>query len=139
MMKEATLFCDGGARGNPGPAGAGAVLYGDQQLVEQQGRYIGQATNNIAEYKGLLLGLEMVMRYQVRVLHIRLDSELVVKQIQGSYKVKHPSLIPLWHDVKAQLSKLATWDIAHVPRAQNKPADLMVNQAIDQAMQAGSI
>jgi len=132
VIKEASLYCDGGARGNPGPAGAGAVLFVQEKIVDEKGKYLGQGTNNFAEYHGLLLGLDMVFQHQVQLVHIRLDSELIVKQIQGVYKVKHPNLIPLWKQVKQKLGQLSSWDIAHVPRSENKAADAMVNQAIDQ-------
>ncbi len=131
-MKEASLYCDGGARGNPGPAAAGAVLQHEGKLLDEQGRFLGRATNNVAEYQGVLLGLQMAKAHGIETLHIRLDSELIVKQLLGLYKVKHPVLKPLWESVKVSLTHFKAWDIAHVPRAQNKEADRMVNQVLDQ-------
>lgn len=130
-MKQADLYCDGGARGNPGPAGAGAVLLIDEQVVDKTGKYLGRATNNSAEYQGLLLGLELARGHQVQNLAIYLDSELIVKQILGTYKVKHAGLLPLWQAVKKELGRFNNWSIKHVPRSMNKLADQMVNQAID--------
>lgn len=133
-MKEATLFCDGGARGNPGPAAAGAVLVHQSKLVEERGRFLGETTNNVAEYHGLLLGLQMAREQAIQNLHVRLDSELVVKQLRGEYKVKHPALKPLWEKVKVALTHFHAWDIAHVPRAQNREADRKVNEVLDQRL-----
>lgn len=133
MMSKGTLFCDGGARGNPGPAGSGAVLFDAQnRLIEEKGTFLGHATNNVAEYEGLLIGLDLAKIHAISDLHIRLDSELIVKQIKGEYKVKHPGLKPLWEKVKVKLTHFPKWEIQHVPRAQNKDADRMVNQMIDQ-------
>jgi len=126
------LFCDGGARGNPGPAACGAVLYDPEGAVlDQHGQYLGRATNNVAEYRGVLLGLDLARRHDLQHVHLRLDSELVVRQLTGQYRVRHPDLIPLWEEVKQQLRAFAGWDIQHVPREQNAAADRLVNEALD--------
>lgn len=136
-MKPETgvLFCDGGARGNPGPAGAGAVLYDDAgNVLDRRGEYLGRATNNTAEYRGVLLGLELARRHGLREIRLRLDSELVVRQLTGQYRVRHPELLGLWDEVKRQLRAFTVWDVAHIPREQNAAADKLVNEAIDNHM-----
>jgi ribonuclease HI len=128
------LFCDGGARGNPGPAGAAAVLYAaDGRVLAQQGEYLGRATNNVAEYHGVLLGLDLARRHHIQDLRLRLDSELVVRQLNGVYRVRHPDLLTLWQEVKQRLQGFAAWRVDHIPRAQNAAADRLVNEVIDRA------
>ncbi len=131
---EATLFADGGSRGNPGPAAGGAVLFAaDGTVLVEVGRYLGIATNNVAEWTGLLAGLEAARDLGLHSLAIRLDSELVVKQLRGEYRVKHPGLQPLYQRVKAVLRAFSHVDVRHVPRNQNKYADAVVNRVLDQA------
>jgi len=130
---EATLFADGGSRGNPGPAASAAVLLDrDGELVEEIGAYLGIATNNVAEWTALLLGLEAAAKRGIRRLQIRLDSELVVKQLQGEYRVKHDGLKPLYRRARELLRAFSEVDVAHVPRARNKLADGLVNRLLDQ-------
>ena len=127
------LFCDGAARGNPGPAGAGAVLKKeDGELVAEISEYLGETTNNQAEYQALLHGLERAVGLHVKHLKIFMDSELVVKQLKGDYRVKHPDLIPLHQRVRESLKKLSSFEIAHVFREKNKEADKLANRAIDE-------
>ncbi|MCF8034478.1 MAG: ribonuclease HI family protein [Desulfarculaceae bacterium] len=127
-----TLQADGGSRGNPGPAGAGAVLYDSQgQEVAGLSRYLGVATNNEAEYQGLIMGLEEARRLGAGELSIKLDSELIVRQLEGRYRVKAPGLKPLYAKVKGLLQSFAKVSILHVPRAQNARADQLANQAMD--------
>jgi ribonuclease HI len=129
---KATLFADGGSRGNPGPAASGAVLYDEEgDLVEEIGTFLGVATNNVAEWTGLLQGLKAAIARGVDDLAVRLDSELVVKQLSGAYRVKHPGLIPLHAEAKSLLRKFARVDVRHVPRKQNAAADAVVNQVLD--------
>ena len=123
---------DGGARGNPGPAAIGAVVStpdGDELLAE--GEYIGETTNNVAEYKGLLLGLDLARRLGAREVEVINDSELVARQIGGQYKVKHAGLKPLFLEAMSQLREFDRWSVRNVPRAQNKRADGLVNEALD--------
>jgi len=130
---ECTLYIDGGARGNPGPAAAGIVIRnGDtgKSLVEA-GYFLGRATNNVAEYKALLRGLELASELHAECIDIHSDSELVVKQITGEYRVKSADLQPLFQQVQRQLLKLDSWRIRHIPREQNKRADELANQAMD--------
>jgi ribonuclease HI len=132
------LHCDGASRGNPGPAGAGMVLFDPQgRLQANQGRYLGETTNNVAEYQALLLGLEAARQLKVKKLQVLADSELMVKQINGRYRVKAPHLIPLWREALNSLKKFEVWTIAHVPREENHLADEAANRAIDQKAAAG--
>jgi len=131
-MSRGHLFCDGGARGNPGPAGAGAVLYDDQgRELASRGKYIGSATNNVAEYWGVVLGLALARGQGLKSVHLNLDSELVVRQLKGEYRVRHPGLQPLWREVKKQLCDFDYWEACHIPRNKNTVADRLVNEAID--------
>jgi len=127
------LRCDGASRGNPGPAGAGMALFDPQgRLQATKGRYLGQATNNVAEYQALLLGLAEAHRLGVKQIRVLADSELMVKQLTGLYRVKAPHLIPLWRQALHTLKKFEAWAIAHVPREENRLADEAANRAIDQ-------
>ncbi len=129
---KATLFADGGSRGNPGPAASGAVLYDEHgEVLREVGTFLGVATNNVAEWTGLLTGLEAAIELGVKDLAIRLDSELVVKQLSGAYRVKHEGLIPLHARAKVLLRSFARVDIRHVPRKQNAAADALCNQVLD--------
>lgn len=123
---------DGGARGNPGPAAIGAVVrdaHTGRPLASVSER-IGVATNNVAEYKALIAGLEAAAAFGARRLHIRGDSLLVVKQLRGEYRVRHADLRPLFEKARDLLRGYDS-DIEHVPRAQNADADALVNAALD--------
>lgn len=129
---EASLFADGGSRGNPGPAASGAVLLDpDGSVIEEIGRFLGTATNNVAEWTALEIGLEAALARGIRRLAVRMDSELVVKQISGEYRVKHPGLQPLYRRVRALLSQFEAVDVRHVRRKDNALADAVVNQVLD--------
>lgn len=129
---EATLFADGGSRGNPGPAASGAVLLDPSgDLLEEVGEYLGVATNNVAEWTALVLGLQAAARRGIRRLAVRLDSELVVRQVRGEYRVKHVDLQPLHRRALALLRKFDHVDVRHVPRKQNVVADRLVNRVLD--------
>ena len=128
------LHVDGGARGNPGPAAVGVVLSTpDGETVEERSECIGQATNNVAEYRAVLLGLERARALGASELEIIGDSELVARQLGGFYKVKHPSMKPLYQQAMAALRGFDAWSIRTVPRAQNARADKLVNEALDAA------
>ncbi|MCI5165849.1 MAG: reverse transcriptase-like protein [Candidatus Electrothrix sp. GM3_4] len=128
-----TLFTDGASRGNPGEAGAGSVLFGDDgQELAARSLYLGKCTNNVAEYKALIMGLQSVLELDCGRVEIFLDSQLIVRQIQGQYKVKHATLQPLFAQVKELLAKINNWSVAHVPREQNKRADELANKGIDE-------
>jgi ribonuclease HI len=126
------VHVDGGARGNPGPAAAGAVVSTPEgEVLTDAAEPIGIATNNVAEYRGLLLGLECARRLGAREVEVVNDSELVAKQINGIYKVKHPAMKPLHAAALRALRGFDRWSIRSVPRAQNAAADALVNQALD--------
>jgi len=130
-VSTATLRSDGGARGNPGPAGAGFVIEVDGRIVCSGGRYLGEVTNNVAEYEALIWGLENVSALGHTGVHVFADSELMVKQLNGAYKVKNAGLKPLYQRAKAILRTFESTHIAHVRREDNKAADLMANEAMD--------
>jgi ribonuclease HI len=128
------LYTDGGARGNPGPAGIGArLLTANGDVVEELADFIGTATNNVAEYQALIAGLEIALDRGVERLDVFLDSELVVRQLNGQYKVKDAGLKPLHRQACLLLSRFHEVDVKHVRREQNAAADALVNQAIDAA------
>ena len=128
------VHVDGGARGNPGPAAAAAVLSSpDGDVLDEAYELLGVATNNVAEYRGLLLGLARAKALGATEVEVVNDSELVAKQLNGQYKVKHPAMRPLYLDALDALRGFETWSIRSVPRAQNAEADALVNQALDSA------
>ena len=123
---------DGGARGNPGPAAIGVVVSSpDGEVLDEVAERIGTATNNVAEYRALLKGLERAAALGAREVEIVNDSELVAKQLNGAYKVKHPSMRPLYEQAISALRGFDRWRIRSVPRAQNAQADALVNAALD--------
>ena len=128
------LFADGAARGNPGPAGAGAVLLDeDGTVVAELTLALGRATNNVAEYSALILGLEEAKRLGANAIDVRMDSKLVVEQLSGRWRTKHPGLIPLALRAGQLLASFPEREIRHVPREQNLVADALSNRAIDAA------
>ncbi len=137
-MTKLLLQCDGGSRGNPGPAAYGYVVYdvsngNDAGIVlEKSGNYIGVTTNNQAEYQGLIAGLTWVAtNHPAAELSIKMDSLLIVNQVKGLYKVKSPDLMPRIQEVRGVLSKIHSWSIAHTYREGNSLADSLVNEALD--------
>jgi ribonuclease HI len=127
-----TIFADGGSRGNPGPAASGAVVTDESgTVVREIGTFLGTTTNNVAEWTGLISGVEAALELGADEIVIRLDSELVIKQLTGVYRVKHPNMIPLHTKAKALLKKFRHVDIKHVPRRQNAAADAVVNAVLD--------
>ncbi len=131
-MNRVIIYSDGAARGNPGPAGAGAVLQGeDGHVIVEACRYLGEMTNNQAEYRALLLALEEAKTIGAEQLTIFADSELMVKQIMGEYRVKNDGLKPLFAEVRKLLRAFADYTIEHVPRDENRHADRLANLAID--------
>ena len=123
---------DGGARGNPGPAAIGAVLRSEAgEVLEERSERIGVATNNVAEYRALLLGIERAAALGASELELVGDSELIVRQVKGEYKVKDAGLRKLHAEVKRALEPFARWSIRHVRREQNADADRLVNEALD--------
>jgi ribonuclease HI len=128
------VHVDGGARGNPGPAAAAAVLATpDGDVIDEAHELLGVATNNVAEYRGLLLGLDRARALGADEVEVVNDSELVAKQVNGLYKVKHPDMRPLHAQAVEALRGFDRWTVRSVPRAQNAAADALVNQALDAA------
>jgi ribonuclease HI len=128
------VHVDGGARGNPGPAAAAAVVSTpDGDVLDEAHEYLGVATNNVAEYRGLLLGLGRARALGADEVEVVNDSELVAKQVNGLYKVKHPDMKPLHAAAMEALAGFARWSVRSVPRARNAAADALVNEALDAA------
>jgi ribonuclease HI len=134
MVVKAVVHVDGGARGNPGPAAAAAVVSTpDGEVLADATELIGTATNNVAEYRALLLGLRTARELGASEVEVVNDSELVAKQVNGLYKVKHPAMKPLHAQALQALAGFDRWSIRSVARAQNADADALVNQALDAA------
>lgn len=134
MSAMLTAYTDGGARGNPGPAGYGVQIVDDQgTVVAELYEPLGRATNNIAEYRGLLAALEWALEAGVKALRVRMDSELIVKQMLGVYKVKHPGLQPLHAQARALVRRIGRVEFEHVRREDNREADRLSNLAMDLA------
>jgi ribonuclease HI len=131
---KAILYSDGASRGNPGPAGAGAVLLDeDGHVLAELTKFLGVTTNNVAEYNGFILGLEEAKRRGVDDLDVRMDSLLVVEQMRGRWKIKHPNMKPLALRAGELFASFPKRTIAHVPRDANAIADALSNKAIDEA------
>ena len=131
---KVVVHVDGGARGNPGPAAVAAVISSPEgEPLAEAAERIGTATNNVAEYRGLLLGLERARALGATEVDVVNDSELVAKQVNGQYKVKHPDMKPLHAEARKALEGFGRWRVRSVPRAQNAAADALVNQALDAA------
>ncbi len=128
------IHIDGAARGNPGPAGVGILITGpDGQVVEQIHRSIGEATNNVAEYRALLLALERARALGCAEIDVYSDSELLVRQLQGRYQVKHPVLRALYTKARSRAAGFRRFHITHVPREENVEADALANRGIEEA------
>ena len=133
------VHVDGGARGNPGPAAAASVVSDPGgEVLDEHARLLGEVTNNVAEYRALLLGLERARALGATEVEVVNDSELIAKQVKGIYKVKHAAMRPLHLEAMAALRQFERWSIRSVPRAQNAHADALVNAALDQARTAAS-
>ena len=132
-MTKITIHSDGAARGNPGPAGAGALLRDDGGTpVGEVCEYLGEATNNQAEYRALIFAIAEAKRLGATSLAIYADSELMVKQVRGEYRVKNEGLKPLFQEVVRGLRAIGDYTIEHLPRERNKEADKLANRAIDE-------
>jgi len=130
--EQFTIHVDGASKGNPGPGGIGIVILGsDGQMVEEIGDPIPPCTNNEAEYQALLRGIRRAQELGARALTIKSDSELLVNQLNGVYKVKSPNLLPLCREVMGLLRQLARWKAVHLPREENTRADMLANLGID--------
>jgi ribonuclease HI len=136
---ELIVHVDGGARGNPGPAAAACVISTPAgEVLDEHAELLGRATNNVAEYRALLLGLRRARELGASEVQVIGDSELIAKQVQGVYKVKHEAMRPLHRESMAALAAFERWSIRTVPREQNARADALVNAALDQARSAAS-
>jgi ribonuclease HI len=134
---KVVVHVDGGARGNPGPAAIAAVASSpeDEELLAERSAYIGEATNNVAEYRALLLGLELARELGAEEVEVVNDSELIARQIGGEYKVKHAGLKPLFTEAMNELRGFHKWAVRPVRREQNARADELVNEALDEALE----
>jgi ribonuclease HI len=134
-LDEVVIYCDGGSRGNPGPAAIGAVVFDPATeppaVLEEVSARIGVTTNNVAEYRALIAGLEAAEPYNAARVRVRADSKLVIEQVKGTWKVKQPHLRPLRDEVRSLLKRYVEVDLQHVPRAENAHADALVNAALD--------
>ena len=135
-----TAFCDGGSRGNPGPAGFGVFIQSEAGApLAELSEFLGLKTNNVAEYSGLLAALSWAIENQARELRVVSDSELMVKQIKGQYSVKSHDLKPLYEEAKRRIAKLERFEMQHVLRGKNKEADRLANEAMDKGMGRGTL
>ena len=131
-MKKLLVYVDGGARGNPGPAGIGVVLQSaDGRIVKEFKKYIGIATNNVAEYNAVVYGLQEALIEKADEIELRVDSELVARQLKGEYKVKSPHIRPLFEQALHIIKGFNSFVVKQIPREENKEADKLVNQAIN--------
>lgn len=129
---DLTVCIDGASRGNPGPAAIGVVILRGGAPVREIGESIGIATNNIAEYRALLRGLEEADRLRARTVRVQSDSELLVRQVTGRYKVRNPALTALHREARARMRRFDAVEITHVPREDNAAADALANRALDE-------
>ncbi len=130
-IKKLEIYTDGGARGNPGPAGIGVVIWNGNELVGTYSKYIGEATNNQAEYEAVLLGLQQAKRLKAEKLDFYMDSELAVNQLNRKFKIKNSDLGSLFVKAWNMMIGFTSVQFHHIPREKNKEADKLVNQAID--------
>ena len=131
---KVVVHVDGGSRGNPGPAAAASVVSSPSgEVLDEASELLGTVTNNVAEYRALLLGLVRARSLGASEVEVVNDSELIAKQVQGLYKVKHAAMRPLYGEAMAALRAFESWKIRSVPRAQNADADALVNAALDDA------
>jgi ribonuclease HI len=139
-MTKAIVHVDGGARGNPGPAAAACVISTPEgEILGEHAELLGDVTNNVAEYRALLLGLRRARELGVTDVEVVGDSELIAKQVKGLYKVKHEAMRALHREAMAALREFERWSIRTVPRAQNAHADALVNAALDQQRDASRL
>jgi ribonuclease HI len=137
--RSAVAHIDGGSRGNPGPAGYGVRIEHDAGNVEEIKESLGITTNNVAEYRGLLAALMWAVKTGIGRLHIRSDSELLVKQMRGEYRVKSPGLQPLWEEARRLAGQIGDVRFEHVRRELNKEADRLANEAMDEAARSADL
>jgi len=131
-----TTNSDGGSRGNPGPAALGLIIRDGEKILEEYGEYIGKATNNVAEYHGIIKAMKLALKHTTGEVTCIMDSELIIKQLKGEYKVRHPNMKPLYEEVQKIIPKFKKVHFVHVKRNQRfqKMADFMVNKALDEKL-----
>jgi len=135
VAKKLILYTDGASRGNPGPAAAGWFISDETgRVIEKNGHFLGKKTNNEAEYMAMIMGLHALKQQGATDIIVRADSELLIKQILGEYRVKHPNLVPLHEQVKKLLKEFQMTHVEHVRRHLNSEADAAANRAIDEAI-----
>ncbi|MFN3531915.1 MAG: ribonuclease HI family protein [Candidatus Brocadia sp.] len=131
-ISELIIHTDGASRGNPGKAGIGVAIFNkDYHLIEEVCMFIGESTNNVAEYHAMMLAAQKAIAYHAKKVIFKTDSELLVRQLNGEYRVKSPNILPLYNDLMKLLSKLPAWKIQHVCREENVIADTLANRGID--------
>lgn len=131
-FSELIIHTDGASRGNPGKAGIGVAIYDkNYRLVEEVCRFIGESTNNVAEYHAMILAVQKAISYNAKKAVFKTDSELLVRQLNGIYRVKSPGLLPLYKELSIFLNKIPAWEIQHVSREENLRADALANKGID--------
>lgn len=133
--RELTVYTDGASRNNPGEAGAGVYILEAGRPIGKIARYLGRTTNNIAEYTAAILALEYALKAGAKKVSLFADSELLVKQLNGQYRVKNEGLKPLYQKVKVLIAQIGHVELQYIPRAMNKEADALANQAIDEKIQ----
>lgn len=132
-LRQLSIYTDGASRGNPGEAGAGVIIYNERgELVKKVKKYLGTTTNNVAEYRALILALQEALALQGEVIHLFSDSELIVRQINGIYKVKDSKMKVLATEARELLSRFMHYTISAIERGKNKEADTLANMAIDE-------
>lgn len=138
MGKRLTLYVDGASRGNPGPSSFGAILLDESdRVLEELSGFLGRATNNVAEYQGLLAGLAKALEHSPYHLTVKSDSQLLTNQLLLKYRVKDPKLIPLFDRAKTLLKQFPQVEILHIPREENRPADVLANNALEREASRG--
>ena len=131
-ISELIIHTDGASRGNPGKAGIGVAIFDkDYRLIEEACKFIGESTNNVAEYQAMILAAQKAITYHARKVIFKADSELLVRQLNGSYRVKSQNILPLYRELTVLLEKIPEWKIQHVRREENACADALANQGID--------
>ena len=133
-MEEFTIYSDGASRNNPGEAGAGVVILCKGEQVAALARYLGTTTNNVAEYQAAIMGLEYALERGASRVSLFADSELLVKQLNGQYRVKNSGLLPLYRRAKELIASIGRVEVQYIPRAKNKEADALANRAIDEKL-----
>jgi len=133
-MRKLEIYIDGASKGNPGPSGIGVVICKDGQTIKNIATYIGNATNNIAEYTALIYGLQECLLLKAQNITVKTDSQLLYRQLKKIYKIKNPHILGLYNQAMHLVSALEGFSISHIPRENNKGADKLANQAVKQAL-----